>query len=342
MMKKVGIGLSGGVDSGLSAALLIEAGYNVTGYTMQVTNSRKEIERAIKVANQLGINHEVVDLRNEFEAKVIKPWAKQYLEGQTPNPCILCNRGIKYGVFAEYLLSKEDYMATGHYAKVVFDEVDQRYHLYRSNTYRKDQSYVLYQMTQAMLSRLILPLGNNENKAVTRDMAAQRGLIVSDEKDSEGICFIQGKKYSEYIQSLYTEHAFHGEIIHTTGAKLGDHTSYCDFTIGQKRQGDFKCEKGQAVIGINPQLRQVMVGDESLLYATSMTVGQCHFIVPLLGKTHCTLRMFQWGHDLAVTVERISDTKCSVLFDVPARAVAKGQSAVFYHGDEVLGGGIIE
>lgn len=344
----VGIGLSGGVDSALVAALLMEQGYEVRGYTMQVIDEMADLPMAEAIAKQLGIPWEVVDFREAFKASVITPWREAYIQGCTPNPCILCNRHIKYGQFATYILEHCDYMATGHYARVEKDPIAGNYQLFRGAADRKDQAYVLYQLPQEILSRLLLPLGAIENKQETREMAQKRGIVVADKKDSDGICFLpKNTRYSEFIQNAFPQKNFAGEIVHVDGRKLGTHPSYFDFTIGQKRNEWIRCDKGESVVSIQPDTGTVVIGSESLLYEGSCKLTDLRFVAESVQDLHgIVIKLFQWGWFLEGWLERI-EGETFLHFKEPVRGIAKGQSAVFYEKSnqgqptKVLGGGIV-
>ena len=328
--------MSGGVDSSLTAALLIQRGFEVFGVTM-ILSDAGEISDAKKVADQLGIAHYVADFRAEFRAEIENYFVAEYLRGRTPNPCVRCNKLIKFGRlfdFAENLGA--DFLATGHYARVVFE--DNRYKLKKAVDLKKDQSYVLYNLTPEKLSRIILPLGDF-SKAETRALAEKLNLIVAQKKDSQEICFIPNDDYKSFIAGRAEDSAAleSGEIVDTAGKILGRHEGVANYTIGQRKGLGIAAPNPLYVLKLDVENRRVVVGSNAEVFASELTAENAHWIYEpkFPARLQCKIR---YGPRVAnCTVYE----NLRVEFDEPQRAVTSGQSVVFYDGEEVLGGGII-
>lgn len=344
--------MSGGVDSTTTAHLLIEEGYDVFGATMYLFDVKDEhgqmsapefLKDAAKAAEILGIEHQIIDLREAFSNMIIKPFIESYLSGKTPNPCALCNPKVKYGLFFQAV--KElgaDYMATGHYVRIQHRESTDTWHLLKGNTHRKDQSYYLHGVEEAVLSKLILPLGNYDNKSEVREIAGAFDTYFSKKKDSLGICFTQGRSPFEYIKSLVPEGFGHGHFTNDNGDVLGTHDGYFQYTIGQKKGIPQNEQRSRVVTGLNPETHEVLLGDENALYEPSLTIKDLHWIHrPEILPWRGVFRICTWGYDLKGTIHALEDGNHRVEFDEPVRAIARGQSCVIYKEDEILGGGVI-
>ncbi len=343
MKFKVVAAMSGGVDSSLTAALLLERGFDVIGVTMRLSDDDKNISDARNVCDRLGITHHVADLRTTFRAEVEDYFVAEYLRGRTPNPCVQCNRKIKFGAlwkFAETLGA--DYLATGHYARIVFE--DGRFKLKRAVDVRKDQSYVLYTLTPDKLAKILLPLGNF-SKTDTRRLAEELRLPVAQKPDSQEICFVPDDDYKRFIaervpdaQALQA-----GDIVDGDGKILGHHSGVANYTIGQRKGLGIAHEHPLYVTRLNVPNRQVVVGANSELFTATLTASDVHWIYkPTLPTTlHAKIRYGSKFSECTVA-ESDAGNFLRVTFAEPQRAVTPGQSIVFYGGDEVLGGAIID
>lgn len=348
---KVLVAMSGGVDSSAAAALLIEQGYAVSGATMQIW-SEDEISRGIgsneavtdakKVAAQLGIEHFTFDFSAEFKENVIAPFISDYLSGRTPNPCIFCNKSMKFGLFLERALEMGfDYIATGHYATIFVDE--DGYHLSRSEFDSKDQTYVLYNMNQHILSHLLLPVGNME-KSEIRAYAERAGIEVANKPDSQEICFIADDDYARYIKENSDYEDKIGDFIdHKSGGILGKHKGIIHYTIGQRKGLGIALGEPRFVTQIDAENNRVILGSNEDTFCSSLIAERVNFISgkPLLSPARFTAKARYSAKPSDCIVTPLENGLFSVKFDSPVRAITPGQSVVFYNENEVVGGGII-
>lgn len=356
MKEKVVVGLSGGVDSAVAAYLLLEQGYDVIGITMQVTPKNQEFEEreggccslsdvndARKVADKLGIFFYVLNFREVFEKKVINYFVDDYLAGNTPNPCIACNKYIKF----DELLNKAnvfgaDYVATGHYAKVIKDENTGRTLLLRSKDSKKDQTYVLYNLSQYQLEHTLMPLGDY-TKETTRKIAEKIGLVVAKKPDSVEICFIPDDNHGGFIKSRAPEKVKSGNFIDVNGNILGRHKGIPYYTIGQRKGLGLALGKPVFVSDILPENNTVVVGNEENIFKNILYAEDVNLIPfeNLKGDMEVTAKI---RYSAKETPAIISPYKNGVVvkFDSPQRAITKGQSVVFYDNEIVVGGGIIK
>lgn len=347
--KKVAVAMSGGVDSSLTAALLIQQGFEVFGVTMWLEtdefNSRSccssaEIRDAKIVAAQLGISHYVADFREIFRAEIENYFVAEYLKGKTPNPCVECNKKIKFGKLLEFAQEMgADYLATGHYARIIFE--DDRFKLKKAVDLKKDQSYVLYNLTPEKLSKIILPLGEF-TKTKTRELAEKLNLISAHKKDSQEICFVPNDDYKTFIAARAdsADALTEGEIVDTAGKILGRHNGVANYTIGQRKGLGIAAENPLYVLKLDVEKRRVIVGGNAETFSESLTAENVHWIYQpkFPARLQCKIR---YGFKVAdCTVEQIENI-VKVKFDTPQRAITAGQSVVFYNGDEVLGGAVI-
>lgn len=342
--KTVAVALSGGVDSGASAYILKEQGFNVFGITMKLFDGF-DGSGAAYVAEKLGIEHYVADYRQHFKREVIDRFVAEYIEGKTPNPCIMCNISLKYGMLLQEAKGLgADFLATGHYARVEYWENDKKYHLLKGNAGRKDQSYYLYHLNQDKLSSLIFPLSSYENKDEVRSLVREIIPATSEKKDSQNICFIQGSSHGAYIKKQLGAINNSGCFVDKNGRFLGRHKGIYNYTIGQKRNLGIKSDKPMFVIQINPKTNEIVLGEDKDTYMDEITVDNVLYTDEgrkNLESFTCQVKLCQWGYFIGCTVYNLEEGKALVKFRKSERAPAGGQSAVFYNNDEVLGGGII-
>ncbi len=357
MKKKVLVGLSGGVDSSMAAALLLEQGYDVIGVTLKLYDyaeldfdppdggccTIELIDDARVVCASLGIPHYVIDLQKSFEKNVIDDFVESYALGRTPNPCINCNRFIKWGEML-HMADKLgcDFVATGHYARVERTESGE-VRLLKSRDPAKDQSYALWGITPEALSRTLLPVGEYSKPEIRR-MARERGLRNSDRPDSQEICFVPAGDYAAVVRqrrggdpSLQT-----GPILDTSGNKVGEHRGYAYFTIGQRKGFGLSASSPLYVTRINPADRSITVGTKEHLFSRRFSVVDLNLLVDAGGLPEKIEAKIRYRHEGSPACLRLHDGGAVVTFENPERAITPGQSAVFYSGDRVLGGGVIE
>ena len=342
MQEKVLVGMSGGVDSSAAALVLKNNGYDVSGITLTLTenDNSRDIADAKAVCEKLGINHIVLDLRNEFKENVISYFINEYKVGRTPNPCIACNKHIKFGAMLDFA-EKNGFskIATGHYARVV--EENGRFLLKRGADLQKDQSYVLYSLTQSQLSRLLLPLGEI-SKAQVREMTEKAGLISADRPDSQDICFVPDGDYAAFIEKTDGFTSNKGDYVDISGKTLGKHEGVIHYTIGQRKGLGIALGKPQFVIDKNPETNCVVLGDEEHLFKKQVYVENVNFIPFDDLKTAMPVKAkLRYRHKEQPAVIYPYREGIMIEFSEPQRAPSPGQAAVFYYSDVVLGGGII-
>lgn len=357
MKAKVVVGMSGGVDSSVAAALLKEQGYDVIGVTMQVWPdldagtvereggccSLSAVNDARRVSDKLGIRYYVLNFKEIFEKKVIDYFVDEYLCGRTPNPCIMCNRYIK---FDELLRRAEElgaqYVATGHYASVVHDMDSNRYLLKRSADTRKDQTYALYSLTQYQLEHTLMPLGGY-TKDVVRKIAEKLALPVAHKPDSEEICFVNDNNYGKFIEGREPDKVKPGYFKDMDGNILGMHKGIVHYTIGQRKGLGVTFGKPMFVVGINPKDNSVILGDEGDVFSDTLYAGDLNFIPfdSLNKEMPVTCKIRYTAKEAPAVLTPLEDGTVKVKFETPQRAITSGQAAVFYDGDTVVGGGII-
>ena len=358
MAKKVMIGMSGGVDSSVAAKLLLDSGYDVTGVTLKLFSDEDivefdketrtccaltDVEDARSVAFKLGFEHFVFNFKDKFKVDVMEHFVDSYLEGKTPNPCIECNRRIK---FDKMLKRAEelgfDYIATGHYAEVKYDKDKGRYLLIRPTDRSKDQTYVLYSLTQHQLEHTLFPLGNLDKKHV-RKIAEDAGLINSRKPDSQDICFVPDGDYAGFIEKFSEKKSNHGNFVDINGNVIGEHQGIINYTIGQRKGLGVTFNKPMYVIKKDKDSNTVTLGDEEKLYSKTLFVEELNFISieKLEGPMIVTAKARYSQKEQAATIEPYEGNRVLVTFDEPQKAITSGQAVVFYDGDIVVGGGTI-
>ncbi|HEY8910067.1 MAG TPA: tRNA 2-thiouridine(34) synthase MnmA [Desulfosporosinus sp.] len=354
---KVVVGMSGGVDSSMAAALLIEEGYDVIGVTLQIWEatgpeveggccSNSAIDDARRVAFVLGIPHYVMNFRSYFEETVVDYFTQSYLAGETPNPCLACNKYVKFGEMLRKARGLgADYIATGHYARVLRDPETGRFLLSTGEDERKDQTYALYMLTQDQLAHTLFPLADYPKEQI-RAMARERGLGVGDKPDSQEICFIPDDDYASFVRERSEVPMKPGFFVDLMGNSLGRHQGIIHFTIGQRKGLGVTFGKPMYVIGLNPECNEVVLGEDQEVYTDTLWAKDLNWIsVPALIeplRVKAKIRYNSLGADATVYPGDIeADYGVMVRFDEPQRAVTPGQAVVFYRGNIVVGGGTI-
>jgi tRNA-specific 2-thiouridylase len=355
----VAVAMSGGVDSSVAAALLKEQGYDVIGVTMNLFSLPKEAchsenlrsccgwkaqEDANRVAIALGIPHFVVDFRTEFEASVIADFCREYRRGRTPNPCIRCNRFIKFGLLLERVKGLgADFVATGHYAKGGVDPASGRRLLRKGLDAAKDQSYFLYPLTQAELTRTLFPVGEY-TKGQIRGLAAEYRLPVAEKAESQEICFIPDDDYPRFLKERWPDAFRPGPIVDTRGKKVGTHGGIAHFTVGQRRGLGIAAPHPLYVVAIDVGKNTIVAGKNEDLYRRGLEASDVNWISgegP--AESRAARARIRYKHvEAPATITPKDPGKILVEFEKTQRAVTPGQAVVFYDGDIVLGGGIID
>jgi tRNA-specific 2-thiouridylase len=357
MRERVAVAMSGGVDSSVAAALLKEKGYEVIGLTMQIWPREEPAEPgekyqeccgleaatdAKKVSFKLGIPHYVVNFQEVFFEKVVKNFCLEYLRGRTPNPCIRCNEFIKFEAF--FKKAKElgaDFIATGHYARIEF--AGGRFLLKKGLDFTKDQSYVLYPMTQEQLKHTLLPLGKLRKEEV-RKIARRLNLPVAEKRESQEICFIPDNKYGEFIRKHFPEVAKPGPIFDREGRILGEHKGFVFYTVGQRKGIGISAGRPFYLASIDPKKHAVIVGGEEELFKTELIASGVNFIpFEKLEQPLEVRAKIRYRHSEAqALLTPLNEKTIRVKFKEPQRAITPGQAVVFYKEDLVIGGGTIE
>lgn len=349
MNKKLMLAMSGGVDSS-AALVLLKKNYEVIGGTLLLFDkeSTQDIDDAKAVADKFGIEHHVFEMKERFRKCVTDNFVNTYLSGGTPNPCIQCNKHIKFGALLDEAIKLGcEYFATGHYARVEYDENRGRYLLKKAlcdgEVNPKDQSYVLYNLTQDQLKHIVLPLGTM-NKSQVRELAETSGLINSKKSDSQDICFIPDGNYAGFIRSCTNKDPEQGDFIDENDCLLGQHKGLIHYTIGQRKGLGLSFGKPMFVVGKNAEQNTVVLGGSEALMKSSLTAKDVNFIAfdKLSSPLPCKAKTRYSQEEQPCVISPLSGGRVAVEFTEPQRAITAGQSVVFYEEDIVLGGGIIE
>ncbi|NQT00339.1 MAG: tRNA 2-thiouridine(34) synthase MnmA [Candidatus Omnitrophica bacterium] len=350
--QRVVVAMSGGVDSSVAAALLQDQGFEVIGITMQIWDGAQDvggccglasIDDAKRVAEKLAIPHYVLNFRDVFREKVIADFCNEYQQGRTPNPCIRCNQYIKF----EHLLKRAQqldaaYIATGHYARIEFDGRRKRYLLKKGLDTQKDQSYVLYTMTQEQLKYTLLPLGELTKQKVRR-IAKEKKLAVADKPDSQEICFVPDNDYGRFLKEYNSVETKPGPIVNTEGKVIGEHKGITHYTIGQRKGLGIADKQPLYVTAINKEENTIVAGKKEQAFRQELLAEDLNLIA--LGELNGSLKgqvQVRYKHPAAAAVILPQkENKVLIKFEQPQFAVTPGQAAVFYQDDIVLGGGTI-
>jgi tRNA-specific 2-thiouridylase len=350
--------MSGGVDSSVTAALLQQQGYDCIGVTMQIWDpnvtvvdedyvgccSLTAVDDARRVANKLGIPYYVLNFRELFEQKVIDYFADEYIKGRTPNPCIACNRYIKF----EALLNKAvalgaEYVATGHYARLGYSDEHQRWTIRKAIDDKKDQTYVLFNMTQYQIEHTLMPLAGY-TKPEVREMAAKLGLSTATKPESQEICFVPDNNYRKFLEERTGSKFAKGPFLDLKGNVLGEHQGIAHYTIGQRRGLGIATGERVYVVDIDPERNAVVIGSEDAVFKHDLISDDNNFILfeELTAPTQVEAQVRYNGKPSPATISPLPGGKVHVHFEQPQKAITPGQAVVFYQGDYLVGGGTIE
>ncbi|MDO4287996.1 MAG: tRNA-specific 2-thiouridylase [Eubacterium sp.] len=337
MTKKIVLGFSGGADSTAAALLLRENHYVVTAVTLDFTGDAELLDMAARKAECLGIAHRVVDVRRSFEDRVVTPFIEAYRRGETPNPCLVCDTQVKLVALAEAADALGiDRIATGHYLRV--EKGEEGIRVLKSPAVRKDQSYYFYRMPQAILRRLVVPLADFEDKAAVLAFLEEAGHPFVKGEESQGICFVNGDRGAFLRARLDLPQ---GVFVDTAGRILGSHDGFYHFTLGQFR--GINLDQKYYVVGLDPVGNRVILGQEAELYKKRISLREVSFLdggIPQ-GPLPVTFRICRWGYELRGIYLPLSKDSGYIEAEAAVRAPTPGQAAVFYRGDELLGGGTI-
>jgi tRNA-specific 2-thiouridylase len=355
--KKVLVGMSGGVDSSTAVAVLLDQGYEVYGATLKLWDSKKDcdkpmtrtccsledVEDARAVAFKLGIPFYVLNMKQLFEEKVVQYFTNSYLAGETPNPCIACNQYVKFQAMLQKAIALDmDYIATGHYAQVLYDEALGRFVLKKALDLSKDQSYVLYMLSQEQLKRLLLPLGVYK-KTEVRDIALEKGLVNARKPDSQDICFVQDGNYVDFIKEYKGIDIPEGTFVDPNGNVIGKNKGMIKYTIGQRKGLGMSFSEPRYVIGKDSEKNTVILGSREEAMVSSLLARDMNYILfeQPEKETEVLARTRYSQQEVPARLIALENNTARIVFENPQPFVAPGQSVVLYQGDYVVGGGII-
>lgn len=354
-MKRVLLGMSGGVDSSVAAIILMEQGYEVIGATMKLWDPEDDegqskccgddsILDAKRVCDKLGIPHYTLNLKEEFKKCVIENFIEEYANARTPNPCIECNKYLKFNYFFRKAMELGcDYIATGHYAKTEFSDKYNQVVLKKSNAGKKDQSYVLYNIPKDIINKVLFPLGQFENKEQIRKIAEKHDLLTAKKPDSQEICFIPDDDYAKFLSKNGRVESKPGKIVDNQGNALGTHKGLIHYTIGQRKGLGIAHETPLYVVKLDAQNNLLVVGDEKDIFSKELYANNLNFTVDIKRdlpiKVNAKIRY--GAKEAEATLFPEVNGKVKVEFETPQRAITKGQSVVFYIDDVLIGGGKI-
>ena len=347
MNKKAMIAMSGGVDSSVAAYLIKEKNYEAAGATLKLylpdgTDKSEDVEDAKKVAARLGMEHYTFDMREEFKEQVIARFIDAYENGLTPNPCVFCNRHIKFDMLLDCANELGyEYIVTGHYSQIV--EENGRFLLKKGLDPTKDQSYVLYPLTQRQLSHTLFPLGSM-SKAEAREIAQREGFINARKKDSQDICFVPDGKYAAFIEDYCKKTYPCGTFVDFEGNVLGEHKGLIRYTIGQRKGLGLALPKPMYVCSVSPENNTVILGDNIDLFSNSLDATDINLISydSISSSIRAKAKVRYSQKEQNATIWQTDENTLHIEFDEPQRAITPGQSVVIYDGDYVIGGGIIK
>jgi len=357
MKKRVVIGMSGGVDSSVAAYLLKEQGYEVIGVTMKLRSnedfeqdsgrdsccSLSSVDDARRVCNKLDIPFYVMNFTEIFEEKVVNYFIDEYFRGRTPNPCIACNKYLKFDALLKKAKALEaEYVATGHYARIVYEQSFDRYLIKKSATAAKDQTYVLYNLTQDQLRHILMPLGDY-TKEETRKIAEKLDLDVANKPDSQEICFIENNDYGNFLEQRRGESIKPGDFMDTEGNVLGKHKGIVHYTIGQRKGLGIALGKPMYVVDIIPEKNQVILGEEDKVFKHELIAINANFLPfdKLQHPMRVKAKIRYSAKESSAWAIPVEDDEFKLVFDEAQRAITPGQAVVLYQDDYLIGGGVI-
>lgn len=348
-MKKVAVGLSGGVDSSTAIAMLRDQGHDVVGVTLWLMKGKGQccsegMVDAAQLCESMGIEHHIVDSRASFEQHIVNYLVDGYEAGITPLPCSNCNKAVKFGPMLQFAQDELgiDYIATGHYARIHYDDVTDRYQLLRAFDRRKDQTYFLYDLDQYVLGHVLFPLGETE-KSQTRQIAAEFGLHTAEKPESMDLCLVEANGSMQAFLDQYIP-TQPGEIVDQSGQILGHHTGTHHYTIGQRKGLGIAYSEPLYVIGLDTVMNRVIVGTRAELLQPECSVQRVNWVsiaapdVPIKAEVQIRYR----AQPVPATIMPLANARARIVFDAPQHSITPGQAAVWYDGEMLLGGGIIE